>query len=851
MIDLNDTAPQRRVLPDDRDDIDRALRDQVEALVTSLRGQHPNKALSTDVHLRYGAKGSLHVVVAGKDKGRITDFEAGGEKGMGPIDFIMAEMMVPVGEALRWARDWLGMQPPPPPRPVVEDEGEPTDTSAWARQQWSEAVDPTGTVAERYLVEHRGISRNTVSHLIALDAIRFHPGHRASDKPGARPWPALLVKATDAAGELQAIQAIRLNPVTARKVSGIPAKISNGPLTGHCLMLPAEGDPVLAEGPEDGFSLWQEVCRPVLIAFGGIGKVVDLVPGGSVTIARDGDLPGSKADRALAKACDVLVERGRTVSVTATPEGKDANKIHLEQGGQALRDLVAGATRWREVLAPQPSPSATGWQPAPGDLTAAAGALTRESPPETITALLGQIIQAKLDPIQQRAILETMKSKTGMSIDVLTKGMQAVRRQAVATRDGFADICRRYVYVKTTDCFWDRVAAEMVPLQAVRNYHWRDMPAGEAGKVNPLELMLQDEHHGCDRVDAVTFLPNGPLIIEPDGPDGVRQLNMWTPPDLKPEPGDVKPLVDHVWYLLDQDPVAVNYYLDYMAHLVQRPDIKMHSCILVIGGQGIGKSTVYNMMQHLLGRKNCTAVRQSDLQSQFNEWIEAKQLVIVHELRQLQRQGLAEDLKTYITDPTIRINSKGLRTYDYENRANFLMASNHRDAAEIDDDDRRFFIWHSKAQKKPKEYFNTLYGWFDAGGCRHMLHYLLNRPLTNFNPYAEPPMTEAKAQIIQESRGSIEGYLHEAFETRNAPFQHDLVNVTDVVDFLVKEKKINISHKKVTLFLRSIEAELLGSKRIDNGRRQVKIWAIRDQASWAEAPESVIDYSFRSPWAAS
>lgn len=847
-LDLNDTNWSFPRKPEvSWTDIDAALRDHAEGLAEHFRAGKFYKPGSTESQLRYGAKGSLHVCVAGEDKGRFTDFEAKG-KGMPPIDFIMQEMNCTVKEAHEWAADWLGLQPPPPIRPDVVDD-EPSDTSAWARQQWGEATSAAGTVAERYLVEHRGLAPETVERLVALDLIRFHPGHRASSKPTSSAWTAILFPITDQGGELVAIQAIRLNPVTGRKVSGnVIAKISNGPLGGHGLMLPGEGNVILAEGPENGVSAWQETGRPVLVAFGGIAKVQDWPPAGAVvTVLADGDAAGSKAARARAKACDAMADRGVTILLTDTPDGKDANDLLRDPVAGDLRALINHPLHWRD---PAPSTTTestvTTWQPAEDDLAVKAGALCRESPPEAITALLGEMAAARVNPIQQRAMLETIKSRTGMPVSALEKTMKGMRKQAIALGEGFADICKRYVYVKATDCFWDRVSCDMVTLQSVRNHHWRDMPASETGPISPLEVMLQDAHHGCERADSVTFLPRGPTIV--DAPGGLRQLNMWTPSDVQAIPGDVAPLLDHLWYLLDQDPAAVDFVLDYLAHLVQFPEIKMRKCILIIGVPGIGKSIVYEWMMHLLGPKNCTPVEESDLRSQFNDWADGVQLIVVHELMAMEHKEVMNRLKNYITDPTIRINRKQVATYRYENRANFLMASNHRDAAQIEKGDRRYWIWHSKANPRPSTYYDALGGWFNNGGAEAMLHYLATRPLDRFNPFSPAPLTQAKAEIIEESRGGMDGYLHEAWETERAPFMHDLVTVNDVIDFMAKDKKISLSHKKVSLFLRSIDAELLGTKRLDGGRQQ-KVWAIRNQQQWADASERTIALAYRSAWA--
>ncbi|WP_369674497.1 toprim domain-containing protein, partial [Enterococcus faecium] len=94
-------------------------------------------------------------------------------------------------------------------------------------------------------------------------------------------------------------------------------------------------DVILAKGPENGISAWQETGRPVVIAFGGIIKVQDWPPAGAVvTVLADGDAADAPAAKSRAKACDAMADRGVTVFLTATPEGHDANDL--------LRDPASG-----------------------------------------------------------------------------------------------------------------------------------------------------------------------------------------------------------------------------------------------------------------------------------------------------------------------------------------------------------------------------------------------------------------------------------------------------------------------------------------------------------------------------
>src|SRR5262245_33757314 len=89
------------------EEIDRWLRDRIEDLVCELRNAQPNPKLSTKTELRFGGKGSLAVTVAGRDRGRITDFEGDG-KGKTPLQFIQAERGLSFNDAVLFAKEWLG-----------------------------------------------------------------------------------------------------------------------------------------------------------------------------------------------------------------------------------------------------------------------------------------------------------------------------------------------------------------------------------------------------------------------------------------------------------------------------------------------------------------------------------------------------------------------------------------------------------------------------------------------------------------------------------------------------------------------------------------------------------------------
>jgi hypothetical protein len=110
-------------------------------------------------------------------------------------------------------------------------------------------------------------------------------------------------------------------------------------------------DTIICEGLEDFLSV-VGMNRPWnLIGLPGIGTMrhLSVKNGERVVVIRDGDEPGSAADKALTAGVDHLILQGAAVRVTETPLGEDANSI-LQRDGLAGLTALIGTARNRAVL---------------------------------------------------------------------------------------------------------------------------------------------------------------------------------------------------------------------------------------------------------------------------------------------------------------------------------------------------------------------------------------------------------------------------------------------------------------------------------------------------------------------
>lgn len=401
------------------------------------------------------------------------------------------------------------------------------------------------------------------------------------------------------------------------------------------------------------------------------------------------------------------------------------------------------------------------------------------------------------------------------------------------------DFRGHYIFVARFDMLYDLRTRAYVTVRAVGRRYAAEIPE----KIHPAAYILETEG-AVGKADAATFAPGRPPLFVKDD---VTFLNLWTKNPLEPVEGNIAPFLDHLAFLFDDDATATGYVLDWLADVVQNPAAKPSTAVLLIGGQGLGKSLLGTMLAELVGLDNTAPISSGMLVGPFNEWLAHAKLVVVHELCGEGGRPAKAKLKGLITDHEVYLNCKGLSAVRWPNVAAFFLLSNEEDAADLDADDRRFFVWKSQARPRPQAYYAEFANWFfNDGGRAHVLHALQSRDLSSFSRHAPPPRTRARDELAAGSRSEVETYLSEALDAGEAPFLLDLVVIQHVLDFMSWSRHMRPQQKEVAAFLRKVGAAELGQKRLSDGTKP-RLWAVRRQAFWMSASEDDIRQHYRKP----
>lgn len=379
-------------------------------------------------------------------------------------------------------------------------------------------------------------------------------------------------------------------------------------------------------------------------------------------------------------------------------------------------------------------------------------------------------------------------------------------------------IAREYIFLGAQNRFYHPESGSLLVTDAFNSTYGYPHP----GKLSFAKFLTVNGF--ITKVQDITYTPKeetGVQVI-----DGLPYYNVYRPSEVVATPGDATPYKEFMEFLIPKEEER-DHLLKVMAHSIRYPGERIHHAVGIrTQHQGVGKSMNFDIWGRLVGTSNVRFTSSREMQSNFDGWKVQNTLLICPELGLGNGLSAYNDVKAYITDDQAVINEKHLAPRRWTIFSTFLFSTNLEVPMLIEPDDRRIFMIDSPARPRPPEYYAEFAAWWqnNLGVVRHFFDKI---DLSDFNPHAPPPMTEAKQRLIKRSANPLVQDLAHLIETRKGQLDRDVVTLEEIAFELGGAR---VSDRTLAKSLKELGAISLGQQRVSVGR--VSLWVIRNQDIW-------------------
>jgi len=333
-----------------------------------------------------------------------------------------------------------------------------------------------------------------------------------------------------------------------------------------------------------------------------------------------------------------------------------------------------------------------------------------------------------------------------------------------------------WVYVTDDDKFYRLDSEEWLTMQGFNARFNRELPTDEDGAMAKSAgwTVLDDMH-----IPSVTKALYLPWAAPKFDLEGVACVNTYRPSavpqpvaTLSPEGRAAVSVVrQHLNLIAGGRQEVVATMVDWLAHNVQHPGVKIRWAPLVKGVEGDGKTLLGSLLAAVMGRVNVRNVSPKVLGTDFTGWAEGSCVAVLEEIKLTghNRYDILNALKPFITNDSIEVHAKGKDPRDAINTTNYIAFTNYQDALPLTETDRRWWIVFTPFTSSSEMaravaplsanlglYFDRLHEAIQQHPAE-LRRWLLDHSIgTTFKPNGSAPATDEKARMISASTSEEE-----------------------------------------------------------------------------------------------
>lgn len=200
-----------------------------------------------------------------------------------------------------------------------------------------------------------------------------------------------------------------------------------------------------------------------------------------------------------------------------------------------------------------------------------------------------------------------------------------------------------------------------------------------------------------------------------------------------------------------------DFFLNYLAHIVQFPHEKLPIAFIIKGKQGTGKNVFLGVIGMIIGFAHyITSSNPKDFFGEYAEGFYHKLLVNMNECEGRDTFDFEGKIKSFITEDTITLNRKFVQPITIQNLARLIITTNKPTPIPIDvrSKERRYVVYETTEEyldpKYGTKFWTQLITFFKRPEVIACIYdYLMERNLKDYDWRAKRPITKAYIQMCK------------------------------------------------------------------------------------------------------
>ena len=375
---------------------------------------------------------------------------------------------------------------------------------------------------------------------------------------------------------------------------------------------------------------------------------------------------------------------------------------------------------------------------------------------------LKKLMKINTDPSKVSEPLDSEKIKKiirdAYNYARMTLGIENEKLQE--KNENILQFLKEYSYIELEDTYIDP-KGQSIPKNAMNNKlaPFTNLQANSLGYIHKYNLIRSYER--------TIYAPYENRVYK-------DSLNLWNDPQVQVKKGKTAFFTDFLKYLIPEAKER-DHFLDFVAYSIQYPLNKINHALLLVGGRGVGKSTIGVLLETICGTKNITKPSNDALREQYTGWLHNKKFCFVNEMKQASRVAkneLKARLDTILADAELPVRKMRQEMILVNNIVSFIGCTNDDNAVYITNDERRWAVLGCANQPhEDKEvFYDQLYKDIE-NNKESLLYFFKNRDVSHFNPKKPPKVQNAIFYaMLENSQTIVESWIVEAIEEGHPVF---------------------------------------------------------------------------------